>query len=62
MRHLPARRHVYQTELFETETDRPSWRELPARTRETVTSLVAQLLSELSQPRQTRRAKEGEHE
>jgi hypothetical protein len=62
MRHRPARRHVYQTELFETETDRPSWRELPARTRETVTSLVAQLLSELSQPRQTRRAKEGEHE
>ena len=62
MRHRPARRYVYQTELFEIETDRPSWRELPARTRETVTSLVAQLLSERSQPRQTRRAKEGEHE
>ena len=62
MRHRPARRHVYQTELFETETDRPSWQELPARTREAVTSLVAQLLSERSQPRQARGAKEGEHE
>ena len=62
MRYRPTRRYVYQTELFETETDRPSWRELPARTREAVTSLVAQLLSKRSQPSQTRRAEEGEHE
>ena len=62
MRHRPARRYTYQTELFEIETDRPGWRELPARTREAVTSLVAQLLSERSTPSPTRRAKEGEHE
>jgi hypothetical protein len=62
MRHRPARRYAYQTELFETETDRPSWQELPARTREAVTSLVAQLLLERSQPGQTRLGKEAEHE
>ena len=62
MRHRPARRYAYQTELFETETDRPSWRELPARTREAVTSLLAKLLSERSPPRPARRAKEGKHE
>ena len=62
MRHRRARRYAYQTELFEIESDRPSWRELPVRTREAVTSLLAQLLAEFSQPRQTRPSKEGEHE
>lgn len=62
MRHRPARRDAYQTELFEIESDRPSWRELPARTREAVTSLLAQLLAERSPPGQTRGAKGDEHE
>ena len=62
MRHRPAQGYAYQSELFEPGSDRPSWRDLPARTRDAVTSLVAQLLSEQSQPRQTRRAKEGQHE
>lgn len=62
MRHRLARRKAYQTELFEIESDRPSWQDLPARTREAVTSLVAQLLSEHRQPARTRSAEEGEHE
>ena len=57
-----ARRVAYQAELFESESDQPSWRELPARTRDAVTSLVAQLLSERGRLRRTRSAEEGEHE
>lgn len=62
MRHRPARRDAYQTELFETETDRPSWQDLPARTREALTSLVAQLLLAGSQPGETRLGKEAAYE
>ena len=62
MRHRRAPRVTYQAELFATETDRPSWRELPATTREAVISLLAQILSEQSPPSSPSLAKEGKHE
>ena len=49
MRHGRDRPTVYQAELFETQSDRPSWLELPSATREAVKSLLAQILAEQRQ-------------
>ena len=62
MRHRRDRRYAYQAELFETQSDRPSWLELPSTTREAVKSLLAQILAEQSRQQPPRLEMEREHE
>ena len=62
MRHRQDRPTAYQAELFETQSDRPSWLELPSATREAVKSLLAQILAEQRQHPPSSLEMEREHE
>ncbi len=62
MRHRRDRPYAYQAELFEAQSDRPSWLELASATREAVKSLLAQILAEQRQQQPPSLEKEREHE